>query len=292
MSNASGPKWALVTGCSEGGIGEALCRAFSDQGFKVIATARNTAKMSETLKSRSNVEVLELDVNSGSSVSAAVESVTKLANGRWDFLVNNSGISYYTPILDVDLDRARDTFETNVISWIRVTKAFFPLLRQAQGTIVNNASCGGCDSSYLPFGGVYNSSKSAAAKLSQTLRLELAPLGVKVITLYPGGLETHIWDNMKAAQVNTLRDDSLYQPISKEATNILSGAFITNSPLESWAQDVVSKAKRQSPPLEIWTGAMAGTLWWMNFLAPRWMMDKIFNDQCGLAKLKQRLPPT
>lgn len=106
--------------------------------------------------------------------------VDRITSGRLNYLVNNSGLNYYAPLLDTEIERVRATFETNVIAHLRTTKAFFPLLRAAGGVIVNNASSAGVDSSYLPFGGVYNSSKSAAAKLSQTLRLELAPFGVRV----------------------------------------------------------------------------------------------------------------
>ena len=280
---------ALITGCSEGGIGQALANAIQAKGLKVIATARNTSKISDSLRSLSNVEVLKVDVNSDSSISAAVKAITTLTGGKLNYLINNSGVSYYTPILDTDISRVRNTFETNVISWIALVKAFFPLVKAAKGMIVNNASSGGCDASYLPFGGVYNSSKSAAAKLSQTMRLELAPFNVKVVTLYAGGLQSKLWDNMKASNVNTLRADSLYQPIKAEAENILSGDFIKNSPVDPWPADVVAKVTSRNPPAEIWSGAMAGPIWWLNFLAPRLVVDMAINGQTGLSKMEKRL---
>ena len=143
--------------------------------------------------------------------------------------------------------------------------------------------------SYLPFGPVYNSSESAAAKLSQTMRLELAPFHVKVVMLYAGGLQSHIWDNMASSKVNELKDDSLYRPINEEAANIMSGAFIKIAPVEPWAVVVVANITRKTPPIEIWTEALAGTLWWMNFLAPKWSLDMAFNYQTGRGKLRERL---
>ena len=148
----SQPRWALKSGCSEGGLGEALACAFQAKGIRVIATGRNLSKISTSLKSLSGVEVLQLDVNSGPSIATAAEAVFALTNGKLDFLVNNSGVSYYTPILDTEIERESATFETNVVSWVAMVKAFFPLLRAAKGTIPNNASSGGCDASYLPFG--------------------------------------------------------------------------------------------------------------------------------------------
>lgn len=215
--------------------------------------------------------------------------VHTLTSGRLHYLVNNSGISYYTPILDLDLVQVRNTFETNVISMIALTQAFFPLLRAAQGTVVNNASSGGVDTSYLPFSAAYNSSKSAAAKLSQTMRLELEPFGVKVVTLYAGGVETKLWDNLARSGNTKLKTGSLYEPIKQEAENILGGDFIENSPLEPWAVGVVTEITKASPPREVWSGKLSSTVWWLNFLAPRWLVDYAFSAQTGLSKLKGRL---
>ena len=71
-------------------MGDALARAFQSKGIKVIATARNTSKIGDKLKSLSGVEVLELDVNSESSVSAAVKAVSEKADGKLKYLGNNS----------------------------------------------------------------------------------------------------------------------------------------------------------------------------------------------------------
>ena len=81
-------QWALITGCSEGGLGDALARAFRAKGINVIASARNTSKIDATLKSLSGVEILELDVNAEFSVAAAVKAVSVLTNGKLEYLVN------------------------------------------------------------------------------------------------------------------------------------------------------------------------------------------------------------
>ena len=82
-------KSVLITGCSEGGIGDALAQAFHRRGLCVFATARNPAK-AEHLKAR-GMDVLPLDVTSPSSLEAAVETVKAATGGTLDFLVNNSG---------------------------------------------------------------------------------------------------------------------------------------------------------------------------------------------------------
>ncbi len=82
-------KTVLITGCSEGGIGDALAKAFHQKGLKVFATARNLAKV-EHLK-QMGLDVLALDVVDDSSINQAVESVKAATGGSLDILVNNSG---------------------------------------------------------------------------------------------------------------------------------------------------------------------------------------------------------
>lgn len=213
--------------------------------------------------------------------------VRDLTSGDLHYLINNSGVSYYSPILDLELSHVRNIFETNFMSLIAMTQAFFPLLRAAQGTVINNSSSAGVDAGYVPFGGAYGASKSAAAKLSQTLRVELAPFGVKVVTLYAGGIETGIWNS--TAAYAELKSDSVCQPMKKEVEHIMSGAFMQNSPLDPFAEGVVAEITRYNPPRERWSGKLSSTVWWMNFLAPRWLIDYGFSDQSGLSLLKGRL---
>ena len=83
------------------------------------------------------------------------------------------------PILDIDFEKARKTFDINVFAPFNVTKAFMPLLIASKGTVVNIGSY--VDSLPLPWGGVYNASKAALRSLTDNLRLEVKPFGVKVI---------------------------------------------------------------------------------------------------------------
>ena len=89
MTMARTKKSVLITGCSAGGIGEALAKEFHKKGLRVFATARNLAKVQE-LKEL-GMTVLQLDVVDDESIKQAVEKVRSLNGGRLDFLVNNSG---------------------------------------------------------------------------------------------------------------------------------------------------------------------------------------------------------
>lgn len=132
----------LITGTSEGGIGYALAEEFQRCGVRVFATARNAEKVAK-LKGLPNVTLLSLDVTSASSIAAAVEAVKVQTGGRLTYLVNNSGSQYVSPILDLDIDLAKQMFEVNVWGVIAVTKAFAPLVVAASGSIINIASIAG-----------------------------------------------------------------------------------------------------------------------------------------------------
>lgn len=175
-------KWALITGVSEGGMGDALAVELMDRGFNVIATALDLPDL-DYLKSPSPtvaLEKLQLDVTKTDSISAAAAKTEKITNGRLDVLINNAGYGYMMPILDSDLEKIKRNFDVNVFGIIGVTQAFFPMLRSAQGVLVNQCSIAGLMASYQPFINSYQASKSAAVKFSDAMRVELSPFGVKV----------------------------------------------------------------------------------------------------------------
>lgn len=134
-------KFALVTGCSEGGIGHALAQEFQRRGIHVFATARTISKM-RPLEGLPDVTLLTLDVTSQSSINNAVASVSKRTDGILDYLVNNAGCCYTLPVLDFDMKLAREMLDVNVWGVFAMIQAFAPLVIAAQGTIANMASVG------------------------------------------------------------------------------------------------------------------------------------------------------
>lgn len=132
-------KTVLITGCSTGGIGWALAKQFQKRGLTVFATARDLSKMAD-LESLPNVVLISLDVTSQSDIAAAVQLVKTQAGGKLDYLVNNSGQSRHWPILDHNLEEAKDLFEVNFWGVLRMIQAFAPLLIEAMGTVVNIGS--------------------------------------------------------------------------------------------------------------------------------------------------------
>ncbi|KAG5302037.1 short chain dehydrogenase/reductase [Histoplasma ohiense] len=171
---ADNRKSVLITGCSPGGIGHSLAREFHRNGLRVLATARDKSSLI-SLKEQ-GIETLSLVVNKEESRKACCDEVELLLKGKGlDYLVNNAGLNYTVPVLDVNLQEAREVFETNFISVIAMCQEFAPLIIKAKGTIVQIGSVAGI----IPyvFGGVYNASKAALHSLSDSLRVELAPFG-------------------------------------------------------------------------------------------------------------------
>ena len=134
-------KTVLITGCSEGGIGFALAKEFQSRGLRVFATARSPSKMA-ALEGLPGVTLLPLNVTSAESISATVDAVSAETGGKLDYLVNNSGVAYLMPLIDADIQYAKDMYDVNVWGAVAMSKAFAPLIIAAQGSIVNLSSIG------------------------------------------------------------------------------------------------------------------------------------------------------
>jgi NAD(P)-dependent dehydrogenase (short-subunit alcohol dehydrogenase family) len=135
-------KTALITGCSTGGIGWAMAKIFHDRGFYVFATARDPSNAAD-LSKLSDVEILELDVTIPETISRCKETVAKRTGGRLDVLVNNAGVEFLSPLLDVDVAEAKRLYDVNVWGPLLMVQAFSPLLIEAKGVISNQSSIDG-----------------------------------------------------------------------------------------------------------------------------------------------------
>lgn len=261
----------LITGCSPGGAGAALAEVFHRAGHRVYATGRNVDKLAPL--AAQGLATLALDVTSALSITAAVAAVTAgLPPGRGlDMLVNNAAGSYTMPVADVALAEARALFDLNVWAQLAVTQAFLPLLLKAGSApspggeqlptpamVVNHTSVGSAMA--MPFQGVYNASKAAFAMLSTTLRLELAPFGIRVVELKTGGVRTNMIANSAFnARAETLPEDSIYDPARDVVEKALSQEGLAGYGItaEQWADEVAALLLRTNPPRVIWKGEKA-----------------------------------
>lgn len=174
-----------MTGCSSG-IGRATVTRLLAAGHTVYASARAVESLADL--ARAGAHTLQLDVTDEESMRRAVSQVED-AHGRVGVLVNNAGYGAYGPVERVPLDDVRRQFETNLFGLGRMCQLVLPAMRAAgAGRIVNVGSMGGRMT--FPTGGWYHASKYAVEALSDALRVEVAPFGVRVVLVEPGLIRT------------------------------------------------------------------------------------------------------
>jgi NAD(P)-dependent dehydrogenase (short-subunit alcohol dehydrogenase family) len=185
----------LITGCSSG-FGMATARQFARRGDRVFASMRNLAKADELREAlgSSHVDVLELDVTQDASVRSAVAHVLAEA-GRIDILVNNAGVGRYGTVERIPWDWARETFETNFWGAMRLTRAVLPVMREQQSGMIVNVTSVVARLPGMPVSSMYGASKHALSSLSESLALEVAQFGIRVVVIEPGWYKTQALDN-------------------------------------------------------------------------------------------------
>ncbi|MCZ8379957.1 oxidoreductase [Mycobacterium sp. CPCC 205372] len=177
----------MVTGCSTG-FGRSLAEHLLDRGQKVVATARDVSSVAD-LADRGNALILPLDVVNREQCSEVVEAAVRHF-GTIDVLVNNAGIGYFGAIEETDDKIARLLFDVNFFGTANAIHAILPVMRtQRSGTIINLTSIGGL--SGFAAVGYYSASKFAVEGLSESLRIEVAPLGLNVMVVEPSGFRTN-----------------------------------------------------------------------------------------------------
>lgn len=191
----------LVTGASSG-IGYATALYLAEKGYLVIGSSRSIERLSglkdEARKSGVELTAIELDINSDEGVDAVLPSLIE-ERGPIDALVNNAGFNMWGPVESLSTAELKAQFETNFFAQIRLIRAVLPgMVKQGHGTVVNVSSVLGRIGT--PFNGAYASSKFALEGLSESLQVELRPLGVRVALVEPGLYRTDLMKNQVIAE--------------------------------------------------------------------------------------------
>ena len=204
-------KIALVTGASAG-IGRETALELSKRGFVVYAAARRTEKMQDL--AAKGIHSIALDVTNDDSMVNCVSEIIK-KEGRIDVLVNNAGYGSYGAIEDVPMEEARRQIEVNVFGLARMTQLVLPCMRKNNyGKVVNISSMGG--KIWTSFGGWYHAAKFAVEGFSDCLRLEVAPFGIDVIVVEPGGIKTE-WGIIAAQNLKAASEKGAYSEAASKA---------------------------------------------------------------------------
>ena len=261
-------KTVLVTGCSAGGIGAAVCEEFLSKGYHVFATARTTSKIPKSLTEAANVTVMRLDVMVSSDIAAAVEHVSKMTDGHLDVLVNNSGSGAAMPALDMSIGEARKLMDLNLLSVLEMIQAFSPLLLKSGGYIVNLGSIAGVIRNV--YMSIYGASKAALMVASETWRFELKPFGIKVLTVVTGVVETNFHANFeepklpKGSHYHAIADFIHEKAVSHRAPSVM--------PVKDYAQQLVAYIERGTTG-KIWLGGSTSLVKFSMTYLPEWVLD-------------------
>jgi NAD(P)-dependent dehydrogenase (short-subunit alcohol dehydrogenase family) len=265
----------LITGATSG-IGYHAALHLAARGHRVIATGRNEAALARLRREgeaagASAIESLRLDVTDGNSIAALKAHVDALTAGRGlDVLVNNAGYGVLGPtelITDADW---RAQYETNVFGLMAMIRAFLPQMRaRREGRIINVSSLGGRLT--MPLFGAYNSTKYAVESLSDALRVELRPFGVKVVLIEPGVIDTGFTDRTFSEASKYRREDSPYAPVLARLDDMRKVSDRTAAGPSVIARAIERAATARSPRARYVAPRMAGlVVGFMRWLPTRW----------------------
>ncbi|KAK0627953.1 hypothetical protein B0T14DRAFT_563714 [Immersiella caudata] len=282
----------LITGCSDGSLGSALALAFhaSTSGWRVFASARNPAKL--TACTTAGIETLCLDTTSPASIASAVSHISALVgDSGLDALLNNAGAGYSMPLIDLDINKAKALYDVNVWSLIGVTRAFLPLLRKSShpyGPLVaNNTSQSSQIPGTVPFTAAYTSSKAAATSLTEAMRLELGVLGIKVVNLMTGTVDSGFRGNLERLEIP---GDSPYVKVKEEVEKAMAMEGMDDGAMDAgvWAAEVVRELGREKPSHWVWKGTFSGLVRLANHL-PVGLLDGKMKEVSGLDAVEKRV---
>ncbi|PIL32467.1 hypothetical protein GSI_05169 [Ganoderma sinense ZZ0214-1] len=263
----------LITGCSKGGIGFALCEAFASKGCIVYATARRPQSLEEF--SQPNIHCLTFrDVTDDQSLKIVVQTVID-EEGQIDVLVNNAGVSNSSPLIDVKMDEIMRIFDANVFATIRTAKAVIPhMAARKRGTIVNVGSVAG--NIPIPWGGDYSATKAALHSLTDTLYMECKPLRIHVVLLAPGAVRSNIAAN-QAPRIR-LPPEGLYADYEDSVQRRLTMSQANDPlPADVFAQTTVDAVLRaRGPPRYMSLGKMTGWFRVYEWLPRGWVLDLLW----------------
>ncbi|RDW90537.1 uncharacterized protein DSM5745_02312 [Aspergillus mulundensis] len=250
-------KTVLITGCSDDGIGSGLALTFQQQDYHVFATARNVEKISK-LRDLPNVTLLALDVCNKDHIAAAVEAVSQ-------HLDTGGKLNYLT------------LYDTNVWGPLALTQAFAPRLIQAHGTVAFITSIAGHLN--VPYMGTYSASKRSLEIIAETLRLELAPFHVRVLSVVTGAVKTM---GQTYFEDFRLPQDSLYRPVEATiAARAQGGDGNRREELGAYSEKVVHEIINGTAS-RFWCGAGAGSMRFGTALLPGSLLDNAVSQGTGV----------
>jgi NAD(P)-dependent dehydrogenase (short-subunit alcohol dehydrogenase family) len=238
----------FITGTSRG-FGREWAIAALERGDKVAATARDTATLADLTKKYGDALLpIQLDVTDRDADFAAVKQAHDHF-GRLDIVVNNAGYGHFGFIEEITEAEARAQIETNVFGALWVTQAALPFLRaQRSGHIIQVSSIGGITA--FQNVGIYHASKWALEGFSQSLAQEVAPFGIHVTLIEPGGFDTD-WAGPSSKRSTPLPD---YEEVHEAAERARAQRVSKPGDPTASAAAILKVVDAPEPPLRVFFG--------------------------------------
>ncbi len=239
----------FITGTSRG-FGREWTQAALERGDRVAATARNPDRLNDLVEQFGNqILPLRLDATDRAADLAAVQAAHKHF-GQLDVIVNNAGYGLFGAIEEVSEAEARAQIETNLFGALWVTQAALPYLRsQGSGHILQVSSLGGIGA--FPMLGLYHASKWGLEGFSEALSQEVAPFGIKVTIIEPGGFSTD-WSGSSAVHATQIAE---YDSLRNARATRNAGVKISDPTASSAA--ILKLVDAENPPLRLLLGTFA-----------------------------------
>lgn len=272
-------KIVVMTGASSG-FGMLASIELARAGFRVIATMRNLTRRADldaaaaSARLTERIDVRQLDVTQFELIPSFVQNVVK-DYGRVDVLVNNAGFAVGGFAEDIRQEELRLQFETNFFGAVAMTKAVLPIMRQQRsGHILQISSIGGLQGAISISS--YSASKHALEGWTESLRLEVNPLGIKVVLIEPGSFDTGIWTRGAVMGTQAKQDTSPNFQRSLKMRSVIQK--IPKADPIAVARLIAQVAQEPNPRLRYLVGRDAHTQLWMKRLLPwKWYERMIAN---------------
>ncbi len=241
-------KVVFITGCSSG-IGRSCAIRFAQEGYRVVATARNPEAIREfeafNEKFSGEIKTCACDVTSEESMLAAIEFARETF-GSVDILVNNAGFGLFGPVEMLQIETARHQLEVNTFGPMRLVQLVVGDMRKSGwGRIINVSSVAG--RLYVPMGGWYSASKHAMEALTDALRVELQAFGIHAVSIMPGPVETDFISNVQTPVKDSENAPNVYKQIGEAIRKRNSGHRHASVTADRVAEIVVKAASVRKP---------------------------------------------
>lgn len=261
MENIFG-KTAFVTGASSG-IGKSIASALAKEGFTVYGTSRKPFDLD-------GVNMLVMDVCSTESVEQAFASI----NEEIDILINCAGTGLTGAVEDCTGEDALEQMNTNYAGCIRTIRCVLPAMRKnKRGLIINIGSVGGIYT--CPFQSLYSSSKAAVEMMTESLRMETAPFGIKACTVCPGDLHTGFTKNRLYTKSS---ENTSYGKAFKNAVSRMEHDETNGNPPQVVTKEVMKIIKSGKVPVRVVVGADYKLLVFLKRLFPLSVVERILTS--------------